>query len=419
MTLDLDFRQYTLNNGLNVILQQNKKNPLINLTLGYKVGSKNEKSGKKGIAHLFEHMMFQGSENVDRSGHFKYVQNAGGLCNAFTMQDLTIYYETLPSSQLETALWLESDRMNTLNISEENLSNQKSVVIEEKKQRYDNSPYGTVNLNIYKNVFADTPYESPVIGYENDIKSFSVSEAVEFHNKYYSPSNSVLILTGDFEENTAIGLIEKYFGNIGNKNLPDDLKKFEIPEIKNTNTLFVEDKITLPAMYLCYKAPAYGSREEFPLEFAASILANNKSSRLYKKLVYEKNLAKSVFIAPLLLKFGGVAYIKTLLYKESDFSEVEKIINEEIYNLYEKEIPEEEIQKIKNEVEFADVQSLTSIKAISLNLFLSDYYYGSPDFINKKIDSYMKITGKDIKKSLGDIFINKNCFKMYYIPEKK
>ncbi|HRE41466.1 MAG TPA: pitrilysin family protein [Ignavibacteria bacterium] len=419
MTIDLDFRQYTLENGLKIILHQNKKNPLINLTLGYKVGSKNEKPGKKGIAHLFEHMMFQGSENVDRSGHFKSVQNAGGLCNAFTMQDLTVYFETLPSGQLETALWLESDRMNALNISEENLANQKSVVIEEKKQRYDNSPYGTANLNIYKNIFKGTPYESPVIGFENDINSFSVNEAIEFHNKFYSPANSVLILTGDFQEENALNLIKKYFGNIENKNSPDALNNFEYENIEKTNSLIVEDKITLPAMYLCFKASALGSETEFSIEFIANLLANNKSSRLYKKLVYEKNLAKSVYVAPLLLKYGGVVYIKTLLYDKSNFEEVEKIIIDELNDLYINKINDDEIMKIKNEVEFAEIQSLTSVKSISLNTLMCEYYYGSPDFLNKKAQKYLSIYDADIKKTLDEVFINKNIFKMYYIPEKK
>ena len=174
----IEFREFELKNGLHCILHKDNKLPVVNFTLGYKVGSKDELPGKKGIAHLFEHLMFQGSKNVGKNEHFGHLMKSGGTCNAFTMQDATIYYDNIPSNNIETALWLESDRMLSLNLNEENLLNQKKVVIEEKKQIIDNSPYGTMFNNVFKYVFKGSGYESPIIGNEKDINSFSVKEAI-------------------------------------------------------------------------------------------------------------------------------------------------------------------------------------------------------------------------------------------------
>ncbi|MEO8666772.1 MAG: pitrilysin family protein, partial [Ignavibacteria bacterium] len=210
----IDFREFDLPNGLHCILYKDNKNPIVNVTVGYKVGSKDEDENKKGIAHLFEHMMFQGSDNIQKNEHFKYVMKSGGICNAFTMQDVTVYYDLMPSNNLEMSLWLESERMNSLNISEDNLLNQKNVVIEEKKQVHDNAPYGTTFKNVFANVFRGSGYESAIIGEIEDIQSFSVKEATDFHNSYYSPENSVLIVAGDIDYDTAEKLIRKYFADI-------------------------------------------------------------------------------------------------------------------------------------------------------------------------------------------------------------
>lgn len=419
MVRKIEFTEHTLGNGLSCILHKNSKNPLINITLGYKVGSKDELPGKKGIAHLFEHMMFQGSENVSKAEHFTYIQKLGGNCNAFTMQDLTAYHETLPSNQIETALWLESDRMNSLNISEDNLDNQKQVVIEEKKQRYDNSPYGTALLNIYRNVFMDSPYESPVIGFEEDINSFTVEEAKTFHNKYYSPQNAVLFLTGDFDESNVLKTIEKYFGNIKNKDNPDTPGKFSNGELKESKRIIVKDKITLPGLYMCYKVPEYGSFEEYAFEYLTTIISNSRSSRLYKKLVYEKNLVKSVYAAKMMLQHTGVLFFKSIVNDPKDMDYVEKTINEELHSIAENGVSEEEFERVKNEIEFMNVTNLFTLKSISLNNLINTLYFNDPDLINTKVDKFLGVTVDDVKKSVSNWLINKHNFVMHYLPDKK
>lgn len=417
MVRKIEFTEHTLSNGLTCVLHKNSKNPLINLTLGYKVGSKDEIPGKKGIAHLFEHMMFQGSENVSKTEHFTYIQRLGGNCNAFTMQDLTAYHETLPSNQIETALWLESDRMNSLNISEENLANQKQVVIEEKKQRYDNSPYGTALLNIYKNVFTDTPYESPVIGFENDINSFTIDEAKTFHNKYYSPQNAVLFLTGDFDESKIMKIVEKYFGNIKNKDNPDDGEKFRNSELKESKKIIVKDKITLPGLYVCYHVPEYGSFEEYSLEYLSAIISNSKSSRLYKKLVYEKNLVKSIYAAKMMLKHTGVLFFRSIVNDPKDMDYVEKTIYDELNSIAENGVSEEEFERVKNEIEFMNVTNLFTLKSISLNNLINTLYFNNPDLINTKIDKFLEVTMDDVKRSASEWLVKKNNFVMHYLPD--
>jgi zinc protease len=418
MVRKIEFDEHILDNGLTCILHKNSKNPLINLTLGYKVGSKDERPGKKGIAHLFEHMMFQGSENISKTEHFTYIQKLGGNCNAFTMQDLTAYHETLPSNQIETALWLESDRMNSLNISEENLANQKQVVIEEKKQRYDNSPYGTALLNIYKNVFTDSPYESPVIGFEEDINSFSVDEAVTFHNKYYSPQNAVLFLTGDFDESKILKTIDAYFGNIKNKDNPDEMSKFSNRELKESKKIIVKDKITLPGLFVCYKIPEYGSFEEYTFEYLTTIISNSKSSRLYKKLVYEKNIVKSIYTAKMMLKHCGVLFFRSIVNDPKDIDYVEKCIHEELNSIAENGVTEEEFEKVKNEIEFQNVTNLFTLKSIALNNLINTLYFNDPDLINTKIDKFLEVKIDDIKKTVNDWFVKKHNFIMHYLPDK-
>jgi predicted Zn-dependent peptidase len=412
----IDLKEFTLPNGLHCILYQDNKNPIVNVTVGYKVGSKDEEVNKKGIAHLFEHLMFQGSDNIKKNEHFQYVMKSGGVCNAFTMNDATVYFEMMPANNLEMALWLESDRMNSLNISEENLNNQKSVVIEEKKQVYDNAPYGSTFHNIFKNVFAGSNYASPVIGEIDDINSFTLDEANNFHNTYYSPENSVLIISGDFDYKDAESMIGKYFGSI-NKNNKIERKVNIIKDMENDIELEVKDNIQLPVLNICYQIPKSGEKENYAIDYLAEIIANNKSSRLYKKLVYEKRLLKSIKALKYSLEDRGLLILKAMVNPGVYINEIKNEIFENIAELSENGFSDDEFQKIKNQIEFENTVKFLKVQNISLETIFNYFYFEDIFRINNEIQRYLSVTKQDVISNINNLIMNKKKLMLTYLPK--
>ncbi|MBK8550586.1 MAG: insulinase family protein [Ignavibacteria bacterium] len=412
----IDFKEYKLSNGLHCILYKDNINPIVNVTVGYKVGSKDEDVNKKGIAHLFEHMMFQGSDNIKKNEHFQYVMKSGGVCNAFTMNDATVYYEMMPANNLEIALWLESDRMNSLNISEENLTNQKNVVIEEKKQVYENAPYGSSFHNIFKNVFSGSNYESPVIGFTDDINSFTVEEAMNFHDTYYSPKNAVLMISGDINYTDAENLINKYFGNI-EKNKDISRKENHIKEMKKDVELEVHDNVQLPVLNICFQTPKSGEKGNYAMEYLTEIIANNKSSRLYKKLVYEKQLVKYIKAFKYSLEDSGILIIKAMINPGANVGEIKNEIFQSINDLRENGLSDEEFQKIKNQIEFENTVKYLKIQNISVETIFNYLYFKNTGRINDEIQRYLSVTKQDVINAVNDYVLSKNKLVLTYLPK--
>lgn len=413
----IDLKEFKLPNGLQCYLYKDNFNPIINLSIGYKVGSKDEVPNKRGLAHFFEHMMFQGSENVKKNEHFENVLKSGGVCNAFTMFDGTIYYDVMPSNNLETTLWLESDRMISLNITEENMANQKKVVIEEKKQVTENVSYGTTNENIFKNVFKDSGYEIPIIGEADDINSFTVEEAKNFHEKYYSPGNAVLMISGDIDYDNAEKLVTKYFSGISKDN-NIQRKKNVINEMIDDITMEVYDNVQLPVLNLCYLIPETGSMENYPLDYLIEIMASGKSSRLYRKLVYEQKLVKSVKMYPITLEDAGVLIIKTMINPGTDVNEVEKVIYNELGLFASNGITDEEFEKVRNMIEFQFTAKYQKIENVSLETLLNYLYHKDVDRINNEVENYLAVTKQDVQNSVENLILRKKRFKLTYLPEK-
>ena len=411
----LDFYEYTTSNGMECVFYRDNTNPIVNLTIGYKVGSKDEPQGKKGIAHLFEHLMFQGSENVPRGAHFQFIQDMGGLCNAFTMQDLTVYFDIAPSNQLETILWLESDRMNALDLTNENLDNQKGVVIEEKKQRYENAPYGMAFHNMFKLVMQGSQYQDPVIGFEDDIHSFSLQEAIDFHKSYYSPQNAVLVLSGDFEIDNAKKLIEKYFGGIENKPIPPRISNNIHPMEGDIHTKSYDD-VYLPVIYFAYQIPKSGTDEDYTLDYFANILANDESSRLHKKLIYDMLIAKSVHAVKYQLQDAGIFILRVELLSNGNIDEVEKLVTDEIENVIKYGFSDYEYEKIRNGLEFSNTTSITTLQKIGLETLFNKVLFNDVDLINRKVKNYLSYTKDDIIGSAKEYFEDKYKFVMKYLP---
>src|SRR4030095_14014756 len=413
-TTSIDFKEKNLDNGLNVILHKDATNPIVTLDIWYRVGSKDEDKGKTGFAHLFEHIMFQGSKNVKKAEHFKYVQHAGGIVNGSTNQDRTNYYESLPSNQLELALWLESDRMAFLNVNQENFDNQREVVKEEKRQRNDNVPYGSKWMNLFKYSFKGEPYEWVPIGSMEDLNNATLMDALKFYERYYSPSNASIIIAGDIEYETTFEQTNKYFGNIksnkvNRKNFAG--LNFHTGEVRD----IIYDTVHIPAIFIAYKIPGIDSMDAPAIELLSTILGESRSSRLYSNIVYKKNLAKSANCFVWGNELGGLLIISCMGLYNSDLDELEKKVTEEIENLIPSEVSEAELEKAKNSMESYLVDTLqTNIGKAEMLAFFKTYF-NDPALINTVLEKYSKISPIDIKKIASKYLTSDNRVVLFYL----
>jgi zinc protease len=295
-TPDLAFERHTLDNGLRIILHRHTALPLVAVNLWYHVGSRNERPGRTGFAHLFEHMLFQGSEHVATHDHFRFVQLIGGVANGSTWFDRTNYYETVPAHQLDLALWLESDRMGFFlpALTQENLDTQRDVVMNERRQRIENQPYGLAGEKLHELLYPEGhPYHWPVIGYMEDIAAATLEEVQSFFRTYYTPNNSVLTLVGDFQPRDALERIAAWFGEIPS-GPPVPPVSAPLPPLGGERRAVLPDHVRLPRVYIGFRAPAYGQRLWYAADLLAAVLAGGKSSPLYRELVYERQVAQDV-----------------------------------------------------------------------------------------------------------------------------
>ena len=414
---NIEFQEYDLQNGLHVILHRDDSNPIVSVDIWYMVGSKDEDPGHTGFAHLFEHMMFQGSRNVGKTEHFSYIQKAGGTLNGTTNADRTNYFESVPSNQLELVLWLESDRMMQLNVTQENFDNQREVVKEEKRQRYDNRPYGTWSINMYNRAFPNHPYRMPPIGSMKDLNEASLDYAQGFYKKYYAPDNAVLVISGDIDYQGTGELVEKYFGNI----TPARTNKKNYHEI-NLNTGEIRDTIyenvQLPALFIGYKTYGNRSKDYYALQILSSLLTDGKSSRLYKDIVYNKKLAKSVNSFVSEMQIAGLFIVNSTGYQHSDLEKIEDEIYSQIESLKTKPVSDYELEKIKNSIE----NDFTNMRQTALGKaeLLAHYYVylNNTELINSDLKNYLDVTPREIMDAANKYFSRENRVVLYYSPKK-
>ncbi len=397
--LDLKYKKITLDNGLEVIFYKDNTIPSVAVNLWYKVGSANEKKGKTGLAHLFEHMMFQGSQHVPKEMHFKYVQEAGGTLNATTNTDRTNYYETLPSSALELALWLESDRMGFFlpALTTEKLENQREVVMNERRQRYDNQPYGRAWEILFSNLFPEEhPYHWPTIGWMKDIESYSLDDVKNFFQTYYAPNNASLVIAGDIDYEKAENSVVKYFSEI--KPYPDIPKvvvpKFELAENKLIN---FEDNVQLPRLYLMWKSDALYKEDDAKLDALADALSSSKNSRLYKTLVFEKQLALEVYAFQYSGQYEGVFIVVATARPGVTLDELKKIIFDEINLIAAEGISDAELEKAKNTIISDNIYALQNISGIANQLNNYNCTLGEPNSFIYDINRYENLSPEDVK----------------------
>src|SRR6266850_3691161 len=298
----------TLPNGLTVVLSEDHSTPIVHVNLTYHVGSKNEKPGRTGFAHLFEHLMFKGSKNVQPEAHTSMLASVGGQSNAYTTDDETVFWETVPSQYLPLVLWLEADRMATLTIDKDTFTNEREVVKEERRMRVDNQPYGRLNEIIYDQAFTVHPYKHATIGSMKDLEAASVEDVRDFYRTYYVPANATLALVGDFDSAQAMQLITQYLGRVpkAEREVPRDIPK-EPPQTKEKRVT-LQQPWPLPAVVVAYHITYDGNPDSYPLHIVGKVLSDGQSSRIYKKLVYERRLAVAAFGGPNLIEDPNLFY---------------------------------------------------------------------------------------------------------------
>lgn len=411
----IDFDKFTLDNGLKVIVHKDTSTPIVTLNLLYKVGARDENPNQTGFAHLFEHLMFGGSENIDN--YDAYVQFSGGENNAFTSNDFTNYYINLPKINIETAFWLESDRMLQLAFSEDSLRVQKSVVIEEFKQRYLNQPYGDVWLLMRPLVYKKHPYMWPTIGKDiSHIENATLDDVKNFFYRHYAPNNAVMVVAGDVETEEVKKLATKWFGDIPKRDVPQSCFPIE-PRQTQERKLTVERDVPNDAIYKAYKMCNRSSKDYHGTDLISDILANGNSSRFNQKLVKEKKvfLSLDAYISGSLDE--GIFLIAGKLNENISMEEAEKAILEELEILKNELVSDYELEKVKNKFEttliYNEISALN--KAINLAYF---EILGDADGINHEVDKYRKIKVEDIRDLAKDIFCPENCSTLYYKAKK-
>jgi len=413
----IDFKEFDLKNGLHVILHQNNSIPTVAIYVMYHVGSKNENADRTGFAHFFEHLMFEGSDNIGRGQYFKNIQNAGGNNNASTSFDITQYFEVLPSNQLELGLWLESERMLHLKIDSIGIETQRKVVKEERKQSYENRPYGRLALEIFANSYKVHPYRWMPIGEAQYIDQARYSEFMDFYKQFYVPQNAVIVIAGDIQPEMAKTMVIKYFETIPKGTHEIYRPNIIEPQQKSEVRVTAYDKVQLPAVVYAYHTPAKGTNDAYAMEMLQKYLSGGQSSVIYKSIVDSQQIAAYAAAIPFALEDNSlfILYGITNVGKKAD--ELDKAIDTEIEKAKTGEISDHDFQKIKNQIENDFYSQNSTMQGIAGNLAECYTYFKKTDLINTEIEKYQKISKEDLKKVAKQYLKPENRLVLYYLPE--
>jgi predicted Zn-dependent peptidase len=418
-TRKIQFEKYTLPNGLTVILHQDKSAPVVAVTTLYHVGSKNEDTARTGFAHFFEHLLFEGSDNIKRGEFDKYVTNAGGALNANTSQDRTFYYELLPSNQLELGLWLESERMMHAKIEDVGVNTQREVVKEEKRQRIDNQPYGTILIEVLKRAYQVHPYRWAPIGSMAHLNAATLNEFIDFYKTYYVPNNCVLSIAGDIDIAKTKQLIAAYFTEIPKGAKPINRPNVTEPPLGGEVRDKVEDNIQLPAVIQAYRAPKQGSDEYYAFNVLATLLSGGESSRMNRILVDEKEMAVAAFAIPFFNEDAGLFINYALPNMGYTAETLENAMDSVINDLKVTPVAEKEFKKVQNQIESEFVSRNATMAGIAESLANYQVYFGDANLINTEIEKYRKVTRQDLM-NVAKKYLNKdNRVVLYYVPKGK
>ena len=405
----LDYTMTTLPNGMKVVMLEDHSTPIVHLQMWYHVGSKNEKPGRTGFAHLFEHMMFKGSKNVEPEGHPSYVSSVGGQSNAFTDEDATVFWETVPAQYLPLVLWLEADRLASLRIEEKVFKTEREVVKEERRMRIENQPYGRLQEIIADQSFTTHPYKHPVIGSMKDLEAASVQDVRDFFQTYYVPSNATAVLVGDFDAKEALALVTQYLGRVpkSDKAVPRDIPK-EPPQTRERRVT-INEEWPLPAVVVAHHVTFDGDADSYPLHIASKVLSDGQSSRIYRKLVYEKGIALAAFGGGKIIEDPNLFFAVAIVQPGHTTEEATNALIAELDKLRNEPISANELQQAKNQ-------------------FARDYILGRESNQSKaEMLGHAAVIHDDIKTADGefDIFQNltvadvQRVARTYFTPESR
>jgi zinc protease len=415
----IQFEKYTLPNGLKVILHEDHSAPVVAVTALYHVGSKNEDTARTGFAHFFEHLLFEGSENIKRGEFDKYVTNAGGVLNANTTQDRTFYYELLPSNQLDLGLWLESERMMHAKIEQIGVNTQREVVKEEKRMRMDNRPYGSFLTEMLKRAFKVHPYRWAPIGSMEHLNAAKLEEFIQFYKTYYVPNNCVLSIAGDFNKEELKKKIESYFGPIAKGTLPIVRPSIKEPALGGEVRDVIQDNVQLEGVFQAYRAPKQGVDEYYSFNVLSNILSGGESSRMNKTLVDSKQVAAAAQSVPFFNEDEGVLITLAIANMGVKADDLEKNMDSVVNDLKVNLVSEREFQKVKNQITTELVASNGTMAGIAESLANYEVYFGDANLINTELAKYNKVTRESVL-AVAKKYLNKdNRVVLYYVPKAK
>jgi zinc protease len=406
----------TLPNGLTVVLEEDHSTPIVHLQLLYHVGSKNEKPGRTGFAHLFEHLMFKGSKNVQAEEHTSLLSSIGGQSNAYTDEDATTFWETVPSQYLPLVLWLEADRMATLRIDKDTFVNEREVVKEERRMRIENQPYGELNEILYDQAFTSHPYKHPIIGSMADLEAASVEDVREFYQTYYVPENATVVLVGDFDTAQASKLVAQYLGRVPKAAhpVPRDIPK-EPPQTKERRVT-VREPWPLPVVIVAYHVTFDGDRDSYPLHIAAKLLTDGESSRIYQKLVYEKQIAVAAFGQANLIEDPNLFYCTAILGPGHTPGEAAAALIAELDRLRDEPVTEHELQRTKNQFARDYILGRETNQGKALQLGHAVVIHNDITTADGEFDIFQNMTAADVQRVARTYFTPENRTVLTVLP---
>ena len=413
----LQYQLTTLDNGLTVVLSEDHSTPIVHVQLWYHVGSKNERPGRTGFAHLFEHLMFKGSKNVESDQHTSLISSVGGLSNAYTEEDSTVFWQTVPSHYLPLALWLEADRMATLRIDEATFVNERNIVKEERRMRVDNQPYGRLAEILNEEAFTVHPYKHPTIGYMADLDRASVDDVREFYRTYYVPSNATLVLVGDFESAQALDLVRKHVGRVpkAGRPVPRDIPK-EPPQTKERR-LTLEEAWPLPAVVVAYHITYDGDPDSYPLHIASKILSDGQSSRIYQKLVYEKQVALAAYGGGKIVEHPNLFYAVAIVQPGRSPADAEQALIAELDRLRTEPISARDLERAKNQFARDYIFGRETNQQKALQLGHAVVIHDDITTADGVFDIFMDTTAEDVQRVARTYFRPENRLVLTILPK--
>ncbi len=413
----IEFKEFDLDNGLHVIMHQDKSTPIVVTSVLYHVGSKNENPERTGFAHFFEHLMFEGSENIERGQYMNIIQGRGGTLNAYTSNDITYYYESLPSNELELALYMESERMLHSKVDETGVETQREVVKEERRQRYENQPYGTILPETLTRAYSKHPYQWAPIGSMDHLNAASIEEFQQFYKDFYVPNNATLTIAGDIDYKQTEDWVRKYFSEIptGKK----EIYRPSITEPKKTEEIrdVIYDNIQIPAVIQAYNLPPKTDEDSYALSMLSTYLTGGASSLMTKELVDKQQKALFVSAIPLELEDGGIFIMYSIANMGVEPKDLETEIDKLIKKVQEEGLSDQDFKKLQNIMENNIVSSNSSMAGIAENLAEAHVIYGDANYINKVMDAYSKVTKEDIQRVAKEYLDLNGRVVLYYLPK--